>query len=292
MKKIMRDLNSRLGELQDSTPELLSLLLYSVLLVGLIFLVRFLILRLLVRRDSDGTHRKRWRINSLYICAFLAALIVAPLWLKSLSGVLTILGIFGTGLVIVNKEVILNITGWFYIMIRRPFVMGNRVVIGNTIGDVLEIRLLDTTMIEVLPREEGGQSTGRIVHVPNGLVFTQPVSNSSKEFSFNWNEIAVPLTANSDWKKARQMLLKIAADSIDEITTDDRRIKSAEEHHDIHYSYLTPSVYVEYKNGAIVLHLRHLTEPRRTRIITDLIWREVLTRFARTKSIRLFEGSV
>ncbi|MEQ9362700.1 MAG: mechanosensitive ion channel [Leptospirales bacterium] len=292
MKKVIRDLNGRLGSLQDTTPELLSLLLYSLVLVGLIFLVRFLILRLLVRRDSDSTHQKRWRINSLYITVFLAVLIVAPLWLRSLSGVLTILGIFGTGLVIVNKEVILNITGWFYIMTRRPFVMGNRVVIGATIGDVLEIRLLDTTMIEVLPREQGGQSTGRIIHVPNSLVFTHPVANSSKEFSFNWNEITVPLTPNSDWKKAREMLLKIAAESLDEIKTDDQRIQSAEERHDIHYSYLTPSVYVEYKSGAILLHLRHLTEPRQTRIITDLIWREILMRFARTKSIHLFTGTL
>lgn len=287
MKQIIRDLNSRFDQLQDTTPELLSLLLYSLVLMGMIFLLRFLILRLLVRRGSDSTHRKRWRINSLYIAVFLSALVVTPLWLKSLSGVLTMLGIFGTGLVIVNKEVILNITGWFYIMIRRPFVMGNRVVIGSTIGDVLEIRLLDTTMIEVLPRDQGGQSTGRIVHVPNSLVFTQPVANSSKEFSFNWNEIIVPLTPDSDWKKARALLLKIAEESIEEITTDDQRIQSAEEAHDIHYSYLTPSVYVEYKTGAILLHLRHLTEPRRTRIITDLIWREILTRFARIKSIRL-----
>lgn len=287
MKQIIRDLNSRFDQLQDTTPELLSLLLYSLVLMGMIFLLRFLILRLLVHRGSDGTHRKRWRINSLYIAVFLSALVVTPLWLKSLSGVLTMLGIFGTGLVIVNKEVILNITGWFYIMIRRPFVMGNRVVIGSTIGDVLEIRLLDTTMIEVLPRDQGGQSTGRIVHVPNSLVFTQPVANSSKEFSFNWNEIIVPLTPDSDWKKARALLLKIAEESIEEITTDDQRIQSAEEAHDIHYSYLTPSVYVEYKTGAILLHLRHLTEPRRTRIITDLIWREILTRFARIKSIRL-----
>ncbi|MCR9142602.1 MAG: mechanosensitive ion channel family protein [bacterium] len=292
MKQIMRDLSSRMGQLQDTTPELLSLLLYSLVLVGLIFLTRFLILRLLVRRGSDSTHRKRWRINSLYIAAFLAALIIAPLWLTSLSGVLTILGIFGTGLVIVNKEVILNITGWFYIMIRRPFVMGNRVMMGNTIGDVLEVRLLDTTMIEVLPRDQGGQSTGRIVHIPNSLVFTHPVSNSSKEFSFNWNEIAVPLTPKSDWKKARGMLLKIAEDCLEEIKTDDQRIQTAEESHDIHYSYLTPSVYVEYKNGAIVLHLRHLTEPRNTRIITDLIWREILTRFARSKNILLHPGLV
>lgn len=292
MKQILRDLNSRIGAIQDSTPELLSLFVYSALLLGGILLIRFLILRLLFRRDRDGGHHKRWRINSLYLSGFIAALVITPLWLKSLSGVLTMLGIFGTGLVIANKEVILNVSGWFYIMIRRPFIMGNRISIGETIGDVLEIRLLDVTMIEVLPRSQGGQSTGRILHLPNSMVFTQPVANSSKEFSFNWNEIVVPLTANSDWKKAREVLLKIAADSIEEITREDTRIQHAEERHDIHYDYLTPSVYVEYRNGAILLHLRHLTEPRQTRVLTDLIWREILARFARMKSIKLYEGSI
>jgi small-conductance mechanosensitive channel len=168
--------------------------------------------------------------------------------------------------------------------------MGNRVILGQHIGDVLEIRLLDFTMIEVLPRAEGGQSTGRVLHIPNSLVFTQPLANSSKEFSFNWNEIAIPLTLNSDWKKAREMVLKIAAQSLEEISTEDWRIRHAREQHDIHYSVLTPSIYVEFKNGAIILNLRHLTEPRRTRMITDLIWCEILVRFARHKSIHLHPG--
>ena len=290
MKDMFQVLGQRFATLQNSTPELLGLLLYSVVLVALIFLVRFLVLRLLFRRDRDGAHHKRWRITSMYFCVFVSTVILMPIWLKSLSGVLTILGIFGTGLVIVNKEVILNISGWFYIMIRRPFVMGNRVIIGDYIGDVLEIRLLDFTMIEVLPRQEGGQSTGRVLHVPNSLVFTQPLANSSKEFSFNWNEIIVPVTLTSDWKKASQMILKIAEETLEEITAEDRRIQNAESQYDIHYSYLTPSVYVDVRAGAILLHLRHLTEPRSTRIITDLIWREILTRFARNKNIELYSG--
>ncbi len=268
-------------------PELVGLLLYSLILIVFILVVRFLVLRVVLRRTSDRLERQRWRLTSMYISFFLTLLLLTPVWLSSLSGVLAILGLFGAGVLIVTKEPILNIVAWFYIMTRRPFTMGHRVAVGDLIGDVIEIRLLDFTMIEVLPRERGGQSTGRIMHVPNGLVFTTATANSSKEFSFNWNEVLVPLTPESDWKKAEQILLTIANKTIEAISREDQRIRHAEEVHAIQYTMLTPSVYIEFRAGAVVLFLRHLTEPRRVRDMTDRIWRAILTQFAEEPNITL-----
>lgn len=271
---------------------LLPLAISSAFFAGLVFIMRYVVLRLLARRAHSRSVMLRWRFASLYISIFICFFFLAPVWLSSLSGLLAVLGIFGAGIMIVSKEPILNIWGWFYIMMRRPFQEGHRIKVGDHIGDVLEVRLQSFSMIEVNPLQRGGQSTGRVIQIPNSLLFTLPVTNSSKEFSFIWNEILVPLKPGSDWKRAAEILRKIAEQSIEKVTKNDSRIQASEEKYAIQYTALQPAVFIEYKDGAILLYLRHLTEPRRTRLMTDAIWREVLTRFAKEKNIQLSEISL
>ncbi|MCB1308912.1 MAG: mechanosensitive ion channel, partial [Leptospiraceae bacterium] len=157
--------------LQDNSSldffKLIEQLFFSIVLIGIVFGVRLFILIIIKRRLNNRSALLRWRLSSMYIALFCTLWLLLPLWISSLRGVLAILGIFGAGVLIVLKELILNIAGWFYIVLRRPFTMGNRIVINEMTGDVIEIRLLDFSMIEVNPRSEGGQSTGRIIHVPN-----------------------------------------------------------------------------------------------------------------------------
>ncbi|MBX7059954.1 MAG: mechanosensitive ion channel [Leptospirales bacterium] len=288
LNEVLEAARSALNRLSQQIPEFLPLLVYSAVVLALVALLRFVGLRLLRRHyRGDRLELQSWRNTSFYVALLLSFAMLIPAWLSSLEGLLTIIGLFGAGVLIVLKEVILNGAGWFYILVRRPFNVGHRVAIGNYIGDVLDIRLLGFTMIEVLPRESGGQSTGRVVHVPNALLFSTPLSNASKEFSFNWNEINAPLTLDSDWQRAAQILQRVAEESIEQVSQEDRRIRSSEEEYAIHYNALSPSVFVDYHDGAIRLSLRHLTEPRKTRLIVDRIWREFLLRLASEPRIQL-----
>ena len=230
---------------------------------------------------------RRWRQNSIYIAVPTLLALLLPMWARSLQGIMTIIGLFGAGVLIVFKEVILNIAGWLYLVLRRPFDTGNRIIIDGHIGDVFEIRLLDFSMIEVQDRQNGGQSTGRVIHVPNSMLLVKPVANSSKQFAFNWNEITIPLTLQSNWQLAEQIILEVANQVAEEISRNDNRISFSASEYAIRYSALTPVVYVEYRDEQILLILRHLTEPRKTRILTDQIWRAILIRFKKHRSIQL-----
>ncbi len=265
-------------------------------LVSLALIVALLGLRKLVfayvfrhHIEDQFRNRVRWKRNTTYFLLVIAVFVLFPIWLPSIQNILTVLGIFGAGVLIVLKEVFLNVAGWFYIVVRRPFEEGNRITIGDRIGDVIDIRVMDVTLLEVRAREDGGQSTGRVLHIPPGLLFTQPVSNASKEFSFNWNEIEIPLTARSDWKLAVSIVRQIAESDLEDVHETDQRIQKSRRQYEIRFANLKPGVFVDFRAGAIVLTLRHLIEPRRIRISTDLIWRKILERFANHESIELKE---
>ena len=262
--------------------------LFSVLLIFLAVSFRKIIMNIIFRKkDIKADRIRRWRKNINYTVLVILLLILFPIWLPSIQNLLPVLGIFGAGVIVVLKEVILNIAGWFYIVVRRPFEEGNRIGIAGIIGDVIDVRLQQFSMMEVKSREDGGQSTGRVLHIPNSLIFSSTLANSSKEFSFNWNEIKIPLTPDSDWEKAVKIVKEVAEASLETITETDFRIQKAEKEYAIHFHKLTPGVYVEFKDGSILITLRHLAEPRKTRQITDHIWRMIFKRFSLEEKVSL-----
>ena len=261
--------------------------LLSFFLIIIVFSFRNIFLAFISKKGKEPTYKLQLKKNSSYISAFLIILILIPVWLPSIQNFLAVIGIFGAGFIIVMKESIVNITGWLYLMIRRPFEEGNRIEIGSYIGDVIEIRLQEFSMIEVRSRDHGGQSTGRVLHVPNSMIFTSVLANASKEFSFSWNEMRIPLTPSSDWEKAVKIIEETAKNTIEKISREDQRILHSENTYAIRYSRLEPGVYVEFYKGAIVVTLRHLVEPRKLRQTTDLIWRSLLISFKNDGSIEL-----
>lgn len=263
--------------------------LYTSVLVAVIVLTRGIALRFLRRRLKDRVSFRHWKLNTGYLAALVFVMIALPLWLPSLQGIAAIIGIFGAGILIVNKEILMNISGWFYVVVRKPFEVGNRIGIMDLYGDVIDIRLMDFTIIETAHPKLGGQSTGRVVHIPNSALLTQPLSNASKEFAFNWNEIRVPVTLKSDWQKALAIIESIAAEKLERISVDDERLKRSEDLYLIKFNRVRPIVYVEYRGGAVLLTIRHLCEPKNRRILTDQIWREILLRFATENDIHLHE---
>jgi len=254
--------------------------------LAIILIVRYIFNKSILRKLKPYL-RQTWRKNVSYASMIIFFIIILIVWLPHLRGFFTLFGIIGTGILIATKEVIINFIGWFYIVIRRPFEIGNRIMIKDFAGDVTDIRLLEFSMIEVKKRSEGGQSTGRIIRVPNGLLFSHPLANSSKEFSLYWNEIIITLTPDSNWKKAHKILELLAKKRFLQIMPNDPRLKSAKKKHDIFYKKTEPKIYTDFQNGAIILSLRHLSHPKQLRDISDAVWKELLEKFSKHKDITL-----
>ncbi|MCE9600011.1 MAG: mechanosensitive ion channel family protein [Spirochaetia bacterium] len=287
----LRDIESDVLKIASLPPEMFPLFIITAAAVILVFTVRAFILRLALRRVNQSTSRLLWQRNSAYFSILILMVFLFPVWLPSLRTIAAFLGIFGAGVILVLKEVILNLAGWFFIIIRKPFEIGNRITVGHFSGDVLDIRLMDVSLIEVSEKEFGGQSTGRVIHVPNSFILVTPFANASKEFAFNWNEIRIPISLDSDWKKAVQIVEETTAEVMEPISEGDHRIRHSEREYAIRYKRMTPRVFVEYTQGSIVLTLRHLVEHKTNRMAADRFWRSFLQRLHREKKIKLMGPS-
>jgi small-conductance mechanosensitive channel len=109
-----------------------------------------------------------------------------------------------------------SIAGAFSIGFSKLYTVGDRVQIGDTRGDVIDIGLLRTTLMETGNWVSKDLYNGRIVRIPNNILLKVPVFNYSQGFRFIWDEIKVLLTTTSDCQLAREMLLRAAKDAIGE----------------------------------------------------------------------------
>lgn len=147
----------------------------------------------------------------LVILLFLAVLFEDRLGRLSFA-----LGVAGAGVAVALQDLLASIAGAFSIGFSKLYVVGDRVQIGETRGDVIDIGLLRTTLMEVGSWVGRDLYSGRIVRIPNNAVLKGSVFNYSQGFRFIWDQIKVVFTITSDATLARAILLRVANDVIGE----------------------------------------------------------------------------
>jgi small-conductance mechanosensitive channel len=270
------------------SPEIQSKLFTSIIFVLVLWLLHRLISRIALPRIKELPNRYRWKKTSSYIAAFLGIIIIGRVWFEGTQSLVTFFGLLSAGVAIALKDLVANLAGWAFIMWRRPFEVGDRVEIGGHAGDVIDIRIFQFTLMEIGNWVEADQSTGRIIHIPNGKVFTDPLANYHKGFQYIWNEIPVLITFESNWKKAKEILQRIGTEHAEHLSKSaQERVIEASRKFMIFYSTLTPSVYTSVKDSGVLLTIRYLCEPRRRRDSQQAIWEDILKKFAECDDIDL-----
>lgn len=255
------------------------------MVVGL-WLFRRVGLALVYRRVRDPWRRYRWRKGSTYAVVGLGALLVGWVWVEGVGALATFLGLVSAGLAIALKDVVANVAGWAYLVWRRPFEVGDRIQIGEHAGDVIDIGVFQFTLNEIGAWVQADQSTGRIIHIPNGRVFAEPIANYYQGFPYLWHEIPVLVTFESNWRKAKEMLSKIAIRHAEHLTPEaERHLLDASRKFLIAYTKLTPIVYTKVVDDGVRLTMRYLVEPRRRRGTEQAIWEDILDEFSRAPDI-------
>lgn len=253
----------------DITPQNKEFYLQILLTVG-VLLGSYLVARIFQRtilRYIEEPHR-RYRASKLVgrLAGTLSIVLVVLIWSPDPSGLVTILSVIGAGLAIANREALLSLAGRLNIALRAPFVHGDRIEVNGVSGDVIDIRLIQTSLMEVGGWVHADQSTGRIVHIPNSWVLQFGVYNYTEGFSFIWNELSITVTFSSDWEAAREIMLSYAQESAAIVEHQvGKQIRRMSREYLIHYSILTPFVYVRITASGIQLVLRYLCEVRKRR---------------------------
>jgi small-conductance mechanosensitive channel len=212
---------------------------------------------------------------------FFGLFVLVRVWFVEFRALATFFGLIGAGLAIALRDPVVNLGGWIFIVWRRPFAPGDRVEVLDRVGDVIDLRLFQFTLLEVGTKTGASQSTGRIIHVPNGVVFQNPLVNYTRGFHYVWNELGVVVTFESNWRAAKEMMLQIAEANAEALGEDaERRLRRAAQEYMISYSKLTPTVYTSVQDHGIQLTMRYLSDPRRLRGSEMLMWEAILDAFA------------
>lgn len=159
-------------------------------------------------KDNDRRYRSKKLLGfTWFVLSFIIILIVYSNNLKNLT---VALGIAGAGIAFALQEVIASIAGWIAVMLGGFYKTGDRVQLGGIKGDVIDIGVLRTTVMEIGQWVDADLYNGRIVKIANSFVFKEPVFNYSGDFPFLWDEINIPVKYGSNYNKARELFLAIA----------------------------------------------------------------------------------
>ncbi len=262
-------------------PEIQNKIISSGVIITILYFLRFLAWRFLAgETQRDPRTLYTWRKVIGYITVALGFFFVGRLWLEGIQSLATYLGLLSAGLAIALQDVIVNLAGWGFIMWRRPFAVGDRLEIGEHRGDVIDVRLFEFSLLEIGSRIDAEQSTGRILHIPNGRVFTDVFANYSQGLPFIWNEIPVTVTFESDWQKAKSILTDIVTRHAPDTNEGLKRYRRrTDKRFVIAYRNITPTVYTAVADSGICLTLRYLVPPRKKRNSEQTMYEDMLHAF-------------
>jgi len=267
---------------------MLTKLLTSVLTIAVIWLLRYFIIQMALRRVEDPNIRYKWRKTTNYVTFAIGILVVGRIWIEAFQTLSTFLGLLSAGIAIALRDPIVNIAGWAYIMWLRPIKVGDRVQVGDKAGDVVDQGVFQFTLMEIGGRFEGESSTGRIIYIPNGVIFSQSLVNYSHGFPYIWNEIPVIVTFESDWEKTKDILEKFGKKHGETVSQSaEKELRKTSHKFKVRDPKFQPQVFTEVKDNGILLTIRYLCAPHERRATVHAIWEDILTEFALHDEIAL-----
>lgn len=246
----------------------------------------------LASRIKNNEARYKTRKLTSFIGFVLMALMVTIVYNDKLGGLTVALGVAGAGIAFALQEVIVSVAGWMAIVFGSFYKTGDRVQLGGIKGDVIDIGVLRTTIMETGEWVDGDLYNGRIVLVANSFVFKEPVFNYSGDFNFLWDEIKLPVQFGSNYNRTREILLQVADEVVGEYT------KGANEEwaimlrkFRIEKAKTDPQVSMVVTDSGVVFTLRYTVDFKYRRSTKDKIFTKVLDELQKAEGEILLPAS-
>ncbi|HSQ45312.1 MAG TPA: mechanosensitive ion channel family protein [Lutibacter sp.] len=204
---------------------LMQKIVLAVMLISLVLLATKLLKKIFNRKIEDKTTVFNFnRIADLFASMLMLGIILSLLFANWYAAMVSF-GIVSLILGFALQNLITSFFGWLYILIRKPFEVGDRIKIGNVYGDVINVNYIDTTLWEFNGDYlSGDHPSGRIIRFANSKVFSEYVYNYSWPlFPFIWNEMSLFISYESDFKFTSDTIKRIVEKEIGEAMV--RRVK-------------------------------------------------------------------
>lgn len=194
-------------------------------LASLIFFLVLMTIRTLMRRamlrrsDVETEVRQRW-LNTLRNSVVVVFLLgMALIWSSQIETLAVSLVAIAAAIVLATREMILCLMGTIYRSSSRAYSVGDRIEINGLKGQVIDLNMLSTTLLEPSHAMRKG-TVGRVLTFPNSLLLTQPVCNETMLGNYVVHTMQVSFNRNADWKKAEEALLSAANAEVESYAKD------------------------------------------------------------------------
>ncbi len=232
-------------------------------------------------KDPDARYRARKIIT--FLGYFAGILILAAIFSDRLGRLTVAFGVAGAGVAFALQEVIASFAGWAAIYFAGFFRVGDRIQLGGIMGDVIDVGVLRTTLMECGQWVKADQYNGRIVRVANSFVFKDPVFNYSASFPFLWDEIVVPVKYGSDNQLAGEIFNSVVNDIVGDFAASAKEEwKAVVTKYRIEDARIEPMVTMSANDNYMEFTLRYIVDYKKRRTTKDLIWRRILEEIAKT----------
>jgi small-conductance mechanosensitive channel len=237
--------------------------------------------RTLPRRFGRADARYKVRKFVVFSGYLSILLFLAVLFGDRLGRLSFALGVVGAGVAVALQDVVASIAGAFSVGFSRLYALGDRVQIGDTRGDVIDIGLLRTTLLETENWVSRDLYNGRIVRIPNSTVLRGSVFNYSQGFRFIWDEIKVLFTTTSDYQLAREMLLRVATEAVGEYLLEAQiSWKAISDNYRSANPPLEPTVALSVSAGSLEFTVSYVVDYTKRTVMKDQLFTKIIAEVA------------
>lgn len=268
----------------EESNALLLVLLHFALWTCLILFVSWILRKSINKKVTDNATRYRVKkIISLVSYALIILLTIVSFTGKVQYFTVSI-GLISAGIAFALQEVILSTAGWFAIFSTNIYKPGDRIEINGVKGDVIDIGVTKTTLMEIGEWVNSDNYSGRIVQISNAFIFKGSVHNYSSDFPFVWDEINLPIKYDSDISLAKEIILTEAENSL---TTYAEFAKKHWQHmvqkYMIEDAIITPTLTLKLTDNWIEFNLRYIVDYKKRRLTKNNLFSNIYNKINSTK---------
>lgn len=235
--------------------------------------------RNLFSKIKDNDNRYRAKKFSNFIGYIFTILLLTIVFSDKLGGLTVALGVAGAGIAFAMQEVIVSFAGWIAIMFGGFYKTGDRVQLGGIKGDVMDIGVIRTTIMETGQWVDGDLYNGRIVFVANSFVFKEPVFNYSGDFPFLWDEIKIPIQYGSNYKMTKEILEQVGKEVAGDLSQRSRdKWVSMQEKYRLEDAQTEPMVSLVANDNWVEYTLRYIVNYKKRRATKTELFTRILER--------------
>lgn len=225
-------------------------------------------------KNPRDYYRDRKLLSTIVFVA--GGLVIALAWGRLVPHHGTFFGLIGAGLAVALREPLLSIAGRIAIFAGRIYDAGDRIQIGDSSGDVIDIGFFYTRMLEIGNWIHGDQYSGRILQFPNAQIFGAGVFNYTRDFQYIWDEVKLNITYSSNIDSATKIMLNAATRYTEDFLSGAKaQLSRMQQYFLVPDIELKPQVYVSVTTNWVGLTMRYVVDPKKRRAASTFLYRAI-----------------